>query len=508
MPFSKYFTIFLKTALFMFFCISQSGSVYADSKGAARHFDKILNQSASLRLFLQDFPKGADLHSHLSGVIYAENFIKWAAKDGKCVDLASHAIAFPPCDSAQGRPSVKSIENNDSIVNGIIDAFSTRNYERRPVSGHDQFFATFMRFSAAGAGRQGHMIAEATARAALQNILYLELMQSNGMGDARALAANDESFKSATKLEDLIKNKAMNKIVDDAILTTDQSEKDWKATLKCQDNAENPGCKTEVRYLAQVIRTFPPEQVLAQTILAYKLIEKDPRYVGLNFVAPEDHPVTLRDHRLQMEIIRDVGNHFPATNISLHAGELTLGLVPPEDLKSHINEAIHIAGARRIGHGIDIAYETQAQDLLNHMSENNIMVEINLTSNDVILGVKGDDHPFSLYRANNVPMALSTDDEGVSRIDLTHEYMRAARTYDLSYRDLKNFSRNALEYSFLEGNSLFQAPGSQKTVKACAKDQPKKNFLSKGCHLYLEKNKKAMMQWELEKRFVAFEKRF
>jgi adenosine deaminase len=49
-----------------------------------------------------------------------------------------------------------------------------------------------------------------------------------------------------------------------------------------------------------------------------------------------------------------------------------------------------------------------------------------------------------------VPVVLSTDDAGVSRIDLTHEYFRAARDYGLSYRTLKAIARNALDYSFLD----------------------------------------------------------
>ncbi len=77
------------------------------------------------------------------------------------------------------------------------------------------------------------------------------------------------------------------------------------------------------------------------------------------------------------------------------------------------------------------------------------MVEINLTSNDVILGVKGSDHPMALYREYGVPMALSTDDEGVSRIDLTHEYMRAVTDQGLSYFDLKKMSLNGLRHAFL-----------------------------------------------------------
>jgi len=67
----------------------------------------------------------------------------------------------------------------------------------------------------------------------------------------------------------------------------------------------------------------------------------------------------------------------------------------------------------------------------------------------MILGVSGGEHPILLYKDNNVPMGLSTDDEGVARIDLTHEYVRAAATYDLSYDELKTMSFDTLRYSFL-----------------------------------------------------------
>jgi adenosine deaminase len=79
-----------------------------------------------------------------------------------------------------------------------------------------------------------------------------------------------------------------------------------------------------------------------------------------------------------------------------------------------------------------------------------VVVEINLTSNDIILGVRGKDHPLPTYLAAGVPVVLSTDDAGVSRINLTNEYLRAARDYGLSYRTLKGIARNALTYSFLE----------------------------------------------------------
>jgi adenosine deaminase len=79
------------------------------------------------------------------------------------------------------------------------------------------------------------------------------------------------------------------------------------------------------------------------------------------------------------------------------------------------------------------------------MADKGVLVEINLTSNDIILGVNGKHHPFLTYRNYAVPVALSTDDAGIERIDLTHEYVRAVETYGLTYADLKEIVRNSLE---------------------------------------------------------------
>ena len=146
-------------------------------------------------------------------------------------------------------------------------------------------------------------------------------------------------------------------------------------------------------------------------------------------------------------MIRFLAHDVP---VALHAGELWLGLVPPPDLTFHIREAIEIAGARRIGHGVTLAFERDMEDLLTEMRARPVVVEINLTSNDLILGVRGKDHPLPTYLAAGVPVVLSSDDAGISRIDLTNEYLRAARDYGLEYRALKAIARNALIYSFLD----------------------------------------------------------
>ena len=48
---------------------------------------------------------------------------------------------------------------------------------------------------------------------------------------------------------------------------------------------------------SSILRNFSPAQVYAQTMLAFKLIQADERIVGLNFVAPEDHRIALRDYK-------------------------------------------------------------------------------------------------------------------------------------------------------------------------------------------------------------------
>jgi len=88
------------------------------------------------------------------------------------------------------------------------------------------------------------------------------------------------------------------------------------------------------------------------------------------------------------------------------------------------------------------------------MKDRAVLVEICLTSNDVILNVKGADHPLPDYLKAGVPVTLASDDEGVARIDLSSDYLRAARDYGLTYPDLKRLARNSLEYGFLLGESL------------------------------------------------------
>jgi adenosine deaminase len=180
--------------------------------------------------------------------------------------------------------------------------------------------------------------------------------------------------------------------------------------------------------------------------------------------------------------------------------------VPDEGLHFHIRQAVELGHAERIGHGVDVMYEDDAPGLLKELAQKHVMVEINLSSNEGILGVKGDEHPFSSYRLAHVPVALSTDDEGVSRIDITHEYVRAAMDYHLSYADIKTLARTGLEHNFLPGASLWARPDVFSAMAdACKGEMAGEQNPSAGCKSFLDGSEKAAAQWEQERRLRAFE---
>jgi adenosine deaminase len=464
----------------------------------------------ALRAFLVQFPKGADLHVHLSGAVYAETFIRDAGEDGLCVDPAALSFAQPPC-SPPLVPAAQ-VPANQSLYDRLINAFSMRSFVPAPgFSGHDQFFATFDRFGGLNKSHTGEWVDEVASRAAAQNQQYLELMETPAFSLAAAIAAgNPLNLDFAQYRQKLLALGLRDEVAADREAVR-SAEIQRRQIEHCYTPQPAPACQVEVRFIYQILRGFSPEQVFAQTLLGFETIQAtidahEPGFIGINFVQPEDGFVSMRDYTLHMKMLDYLHSVYPQVPISLHAGELAPGLVPPEGLRFHIRQAVELGHAQRIGHGVDIAYEDDATALLKEMAAKHIMVEINLSSNEGILGIKGAQHPFSLYRAAHVPVALSTDDEGVSRIDLTTEYVRASLDYHLSYQDLKQLARTGLEHSFLPGASLWAAPDAFTAPASPCKAQPLgAEKPSAACKSFLAASEKATAQWELERRFRAFE---
>ena len=467
----------------------------------------------ALRGFLDQFPKGADLHVHLTGAVYAETFIRDAGEDGLCVDPTALSLAQPPCTPPL--TPVEQVTSNQALYDRLVDAFSMRGFVPTPgLSGHDQFFSTFARVKGLSKKHIGEWVDEVASRAAAQNQQYVEVMETPIFTHAAEIASqNPLNMDFAQYRQTLL---ALN--LRDEIFVDREDVRAAEALRRdiehCGTPQAAPACSVTVRYIYQVLRGAAPGRVFAQALLGFETVQAsmdahEPSYVGINFVQPEDGVISMRDYTLQMKMLDYLHSVYPKVHISLHAGELAPGLVPPEGLRFHIRQAVELGHAERIGHGVDVMDEDDAAGLLKEMAQRHVMVEINLSSNEGILGVKGVDHPFPLYRAAHVPVALSTDDEGVSRIDITTEYVRAALDYRLTYDDLKQLARTGMEHCFLPGASLWAALDVFTTPAAACKGQVIGNEKpASGCKTFLDGNEKAAAQWELERRYRVFEARF
>jgi adenosine deaminase len=480
----------------------------------------------TLRAFLSDFPKGADLHVHLSGAVYAETFIRDAGEDGLCVDKTALSFAKPPCRG--NLMPASEFEGNlspadQAIYDKLIDSFSLRSFVATPGwSGHDQFFATFARFGGLNANHLAEWVDEVASRSAAENNQYVELMDTPTFSHAAMIAHtigwNQKLAQADPQAFAQFRQALLDHGLRDEVASDREEARKMEAGRRdlehCGTQQAAQACKVEIRYIYQVLRAFPPEQVFAQTLLGFETAQasmdaKDDTWVGINFVQPEDGYVSMRDYTLQMKMVGYLHSLYPKVHISLHAGELAPGMVPPEGLRFHIRQAVELGDAERIGHGVDVMYEDRARELLTEMAQRHVMVEINLSSNEGILGVEGDAHPFPVYRSAHVPVALSTDDEGVSRIDLTHEYVRAAIDYGLTYRDLKQLARTGMEHSFLPGASLWaRRDDFRAAVNDCKGETLGGDKPSVGCKRFLDGNERAAAQWDLERRFTEFEAKF
>lgn len=299
-----------------------------------------------------------------------------------------------------------------------------------------------------------------------------------------------------------------NDSVKTAIAETDRDFAEMRQRLRCGTGHADPGCQVTIRIDQQVHRVGAPKSVFANLLLGFILAERDPRVVGVNLVSAEDNAVAIREYERQMRMVRFLHKSHPCAHVTLHAGELTSQIAGQDALRSHIRDAVTVAGAERIGHGVDIAGEGDAVDTLHLMADRHILVETTLTSNCQILRICGMQHPFPLYRRNRVPVALATDDEGVEHTDLTHKYLRAVHDYHLGYLDLKTLARASLEHAFLQGASLWRKADDYHPVDACARERLGVERPGARCEAFLRANPKASVQWRQEADFERFELRY
>lgn len=163
--------------------------------------------------------------------------------------------------------------------------------------------------------------------------------------------------------------------------------------------------------------------------------------------------LTHRTHLVALDLAGDEKN-FPAElfiehfrrgrdagwAITVHAGEA--GGAPS------VWAALQALGATRIGHGIRAIDDPR---LLDHLREQRIGLEINLTSNVQTNTVPSfAAHPMKQFLARGLLAMINTDDPVISAIDLRHEFEVAAPAAGLNPAEIRQAQRNALEIAFLD----------------------------------------------------------
>jgi adenosine deaminase len=414
---------------------------------------------SELTMFFSQMPKGGDLHHHYSGALYAEQYVDFLDKQGLCVNKLSYRIetnkavidaerALPPAQ----RTCLSSGElvADDFTYREVLQRWSSKDFHNHGAvqpPPDRQFFQTFGFFGPVSNANFHDGLLTLKQRAIAENVSYIETMfklapfGQDSAFDARAWqqGQDDAAFTALmrSQLAALDQDAGFNRGVADYV-------------AKIADAAA--GIDDEqftMRYQAYVLRLLAPSQVFSSMVAGFKAASQSELVVGVNIVGQESQAVSMRDYTLHMKMFRFLKSQYPKVKVALHAGELALGDVPPEGLKFHIDQAVNLAGADRIGHGIDLAHESNVIAIMAKMRAAGVPVEVNLTSNEFINGVSGANHPVTLYRKHGVPFVISTDDAGVTRHDLSHEYVLFASRYKPDYAEVKKLSYDSVRYAFL-----------------------------------------------------------
>lgn len=461
--------IFLLWVLFMPFVFA---SVKPDSLIVYDYFSGIKNNESLLNQFFMYMPKGGDIHNHLTGSVYAETYFKLAVEDQLWLDMDAGKL-YPTQLAAQKAGVASPVQLNASMSNlnnlrrRLLDLWSISKFKafHSVLKAGNDFFNAFDLFLAAAGAHLVELLQELKYRAAVENVQYLEIMAMSprigmdeidrffGQGtyerENKALEKSIVGKKtSLTHSLELIynqweKSKEMAKIVKNYVHFMDSI--DVNSNLVDVPNA--PVCL----YQTYAVRNADPLRVFAQLYLSFKACsdESNTRFVGVNIISPEDGDLSMKYYRGHMEMFGFLKKKaLKPVKLSIHAGELTMGLVKPEELGSHIRDAVYIAKADRIGHGADIVFEKESVSLIDDLKRRNIPVEIHLSSNEAVLGLRENNHPFPIYFKAGVPLVIATDDAGVLRTSLFEQYTLLTLRYGLSYYEIKKLVRNSITYSF------------------------------------------------------------
>ena len=418
------------------------------------YFESIRKNEAQLTAFFAGMPKGGDLHHHFSGSAWPDYLLAKAIKEDYWVELNSYTVAAAAGNSGDWK-KFSEVSDLSALKTAILQQWSVKNYHPAAGPSENIFFDSFGKFDAIMDASVPDALLELKRRAKAENLSYIETQfirpkfplkisghdsLNNRLRQAGAQKNTNDIF---TVFDELIRRFDAGGANDTAIAFNERILNQHQR-LQLDDDSFT------LRYQNFVLRFMEPVELFKHLYVNFVSADKSPLIVGVNIVSPEHAEVSMQDYWLHMAMYHYLHRKFPAVKYAMHAGELTSGLVAPEELTWHINEAVRFAGAHRIGHGVDMAWEKNSRSLLAYMKQQQVAVEINLSSNEFILNVKEDRHPISLYYKAGVPISISTDDAGILRTSITQQYILLAKRYPfISYIAIKEMVYNSIRYSFI-----------------------------------------------------------
>ena len=478
-------------------CLIGAGSVFAldhvvDASIYNPSFAAKAKDDSQLAQLMNLLPKGADLHRHASGSVRTETIIKMGLLGHYCLQPQTHQVSKLSAQGCQQTAiPLKTYLKNPQHYRELLEAWSMEGFKPSATEdGKTHFFKTFDKFEIILMNDWPRGMADIAEQAYADHILYLELMlQAIGNKPLAHDVGDTENIKK------VLKNKAVQAYI--------QSNKAFFSELNARTaRYTQPEAKSvKLAWILEIRRNHPFEQVALDAIEAFAIASQVPDIVAINMVEPEYAPYAEQDYLIQMQFMASLHEKFPNVPIVIHAGE-----TPRESLKNakvpHIATALNLLRPKRIGHAASIKWEPDHLKTTQQLHQQDVAVEINLSSNDQILGIKGDDHALNYLIKHHVPLVLSSDDPGISRNTLAYEYFRAVKEHHLSIADLVQLSRNSLSYSLLPGKSIWRHARLQKPVAQC------QHLSSTSCEAFILEHPKALEQWRLERKIAYFLKKY
>jgi adenosine deaminase/aminodeoxyfutalosine deaminase len=193
---------------------------------------------------------------------------------------------------------------------------------------------------------------------------------------------------------------------------------------------------TTIFWIIDAVRHFGAEEAQKVFRKAAELRQIYPSIVGIGIGGDEA--------RGAAGLFRESYAEAKAAGLRLtaHAGETGGPVNGPASIWAALN-----IGAERIGHALAAQHD---DDLLRVLSERQIPLELNLTSN-IRTGCCAayDQHPLRRYFDEGLMITLNSDDPPMFGSNLLNEYILAQKLFDFSLEQMRELAANSVEASFL-----------------------------------------------------------